>query len=109
MSIPTLSLPLLVGPVRLDGRALLAPMSGVTDVIFRRIARRCGASLVISEMVASDAFVRGDEEARLRGEGDGVRPHAVQLAGREPGPVAEAARLAEGSGADIIDLNMGCP
>jgi tRNA-dihydrouridine synthase B len=98
-----------VGGLKPDGRALLAPLSGVTDVGFRRIARRFGASLVVSEMVACDEYVRGEAEARLRAEGDGVAPHVVQLAGREPVWVAEAARLAEANGAAIVDLNMGCP
>lgn len=100
---------LAIGNVRLDGRAFLAPMSGITDVAMRRIARRFGASLVVSEMVASDCYVRGEAEARLRAEGDGVHPHVVQIAGRDPRWMGEAARLAEASGADIVDINMGCP
>ena len=98
-----------VGGLQLDGRAILAPMSGVTDVFMRRIARRHGASLVVSEMVASDDFVRGNAESRLRAEGAGIFPHAVQIAGCEPQWMGEAARLAEASGADLIDINMGCP
>ncbi len=98
-----------VGGLKPEGRALLAPLSGVTDVAFRRIARRFGASLVVSEMVACDEYVRGEAEARLRAEGEGVEPHVVQLAGRDPVWVAEAARLAEANGAAIVDLNMGCP
>lgn len=98
-----------IGPIALDGRALLAPMSGVTDIGMRRIARRFGASLVVSEMVASDDFVRGHEESRLRAEGSGVAPHVVQIAGCEPRWMGEAARLAEASGAAAIDINMGCP
>jgi nifR3 family TIM-barrel protein len=98
-----------LGRVRADGRALLAPLSGVTDVVFRRIARRFGASLVVSEMVASDEFVRGAAEARLRAEGQGVVPHVVQLAGCDPAWMAEAVRVAEAAGADVIDINMGCP
>jgi nifR3 family TIM-barrel protein len=95
--------------LRLDGRAILAPMSGVTDVGMRRIARRFGASLVVSEMVASDDYVRGDEETRVRAEGEGVAPHVVQIAGCDPYWMAEAAKLAEASGAAIVDINMGCP
>lgn len=98
-----------IGSIILDGRAVLAPMSGVTDHAMRRVARRFGASLVISEMVASDSFVKGDEETRLRAEGSGIDPHVVQLAGRDPFWMSEAARLAEASGAAIIDINMGCP
>jgi tRNA-dihydrouridine synthase B len=98
-----------IGSVPLRGRAVLAPLSGVTDVVFRRIARRFGAALVVSEMVASDEFVLGSEEARLRAEGEGISPHVIQLAGCDPRWMSEAARLAEGSGAAIIDINMGCP
>ncbi|GJD95394.1 tRNA-dihydrouridine synthase B [Methylobacterium iners] len=88
---------------------LLAPLSGVTDLHLRRIARRLGASAAVSEMVAAAEFARGASEARLRAEGSGVDPHVVQLAGCAPEPMAEAARLAEGSGAQVIDINMGCP
>ncbi|MCJ2033677.1 tRNA dihydrouridine synthase DusB [Methylobacterium sp. J-068] len=88
---------------------LLAPLSGVTDLHVRRIARRLGASAVVSEMVAAAELARGDAEARLRAEGSGVDPHIVQLAGCAPEPMAEAARIAEANGADVIDINMGCP
>jgi nifR3 family TIM-barrel protein len=93
----------------LASRAVLAPMSGVTDIVMRRIAARFGAGLVISEMVASDEFVRGSEEARIRAEGAGVCPHVVQLAGCDPYWIGEAARLAEANGAGVVDINMGCP
>jgi nifR3 family TIM-barrel protein len=92
-----------------DVAVALAPMSGITDNGLRRIAMRFGASFVVSEMVASDEFVRGHEETRLRAEGQGVAPHIVQLAGCDPAWLADAARLAEASGADVIDINMGCP
>lgn len=98
-----------VGSLLLGGRALLAPMSGVTDVGMRRVAMRFGASAVVSEMVASDDYVRGDEESRLRAEGEGVKPHIVQIAGCQPYWMGEAARLAEASGAEAVDINMGCP
>ena len=88
---------------------LLAPLSGVTDLHMRRIARRCGADAVISEMVAAREFTRGSCEATLRAEGSGVDLHVVQLAGCEAAPMAEAARLAEAGGAHVIDVNMGCP
>jgi tRNA-dihydrouridine synthase B len=98
-----------IGPVRVEAATILAPLSGVTDVAFRRIAKRLGAGLVVSEMVASDELVQGSEEAQLRSEGAGIDPHVVQLAGCEPYWMAEAARVAEGAGAQIIDINMGCP
>jgi nifR3 family TIM-barrel protein len=98
-----------VGPIKIDAPAVLAPLSGVTDVVFRRIARRLGAGLVVSEMVASDELVQGSEEAQLRAEGAGIEPHVVQLAGCEPRWMTEGARVAEAAGARIIDINMGCP
>ena len=98
-----------IGSVAVDGEAVLAPLSGVTDLAFRRIARRFGAGVVVSEMVASDELVRGTAEAHLRAEGAGIAPHVVQLAGCEPRWLGEAARLAEANGAAIIDINMGCP
>uniref|UniRef100_UPI0021C990AF tRNA dihydrouridine synthase n=1 Tax=Microvirga sp. Mcv34 TaxID=2926016 RepID=UPI0021C990AF len=98
-----------IGAVNVEAAAILAPLSGVTDVAFRRIAKRLGAGLVVSEMVASDELVRGSEEAQLRAEGAGIEPHVVQLAGCEPHWMAEAARVAEAAGARIIDINMGCP
>jgi tRNA-dihydrouridine synthase B len=98
-----------LGPHRLPGRALLAPMSGITDHGFRKVAQAFGASLVISEMVAADQLASGDEESRLRAEGEGISLHVVQLAGCAPGPMAEGARVAEASGAQVIDINMGCP
>lgn len=99
---------LTLGSVRLDIPVFLAPMSGVTDLPFRRLAARAGA-VVVSEMVASEELVSGNAESELRAAGRGLAPHIVQLAGREPQPMAEAARLAEGSGADVVDINMGCP
>ncbi|GLS19007.1 tRNA-dihydrouridine synthase [Labrys miyagiensis] len=98
-----------VGAVELANQVILAPMSGVTDAVLRRIAHRCGAGLVVSEMVASDRLAVGDEEARLRAEAPGDGPHVIQLAGCEPRWMGEAARVAVDSGADVIDINMGCP
>jgi tRNA-dihydrouridine synthase B len=102
-------LPLSIGNVTLPNRVILAPMSGVTDAPFRRLAASLGAGLVVSEMIASPSLVEGRRDARLRIEGQGVGPHVVQLAGCEPHWMAEAARIAEGEGAAIIDINMGCP
>ena len=101
--------PVLIGNLSLPNRVLLAPMSGVTDAPFRRLAARLGAGLVISEMTASAALVEGRRDARLRAEGQGVGVHVVQLAGCEARWMAEGARIAEANGAAIIDINMGCP
>jgi nifR3 family TIM-barrel protein len=101
--------PLKIGQVSLANRALLAPMSGITDAPFRRLAAELGAGLVVSEMTASDDLVQGRWMSRLRCEASGIGPHVVQLAGCEARWMAEGARVAEASGADIIDINMGCP
>jgi nifR3 family TIM-barrel protein len=98
-----------VGGLVLDGPAFLAPMAGVTDLAMRRLARRFGAGLAFSEMVASGDLARGGSESVKRLRGEGVSPHAVQIAGCEAASMAEAARLAEDAGADLIDINMGCP
>ncbi len=98
-----------VGPVSVKGNAFLAPMSGVSDLPFRRMADRYGASLVFSEMVAGEAVASGSDEAKLRAEGDGLDCHVVQLTGREETAMAFGVQVAEAAGADIIDINMGCP
>lgn len=98
-----------VGKVALPNRVVLAPMSGVTDAPFRRLVARLGAGLVVSEMIASEKLVEGRRDARLRAEGEGVGIHVVQIAGCEARWMAEGARIAEASGAAIIDINMGCP
>src|SRR5277367_3715463 len=98
-----------IGPIRLEGRALLAPMSGISDLAMRRIARRFGAALVFSEMVAAETFLQGDAEASMRAEGDGLAPHAVQVVGCEARALAETARRVVDAGAVLIDINMGCP
>src|SRR5258708_354286 len=84
-------------------------MSGVTDAPFRRLAAALGAGLVVSEMTASDDLVRGNWMSQLRCEAAGIGAHVVQLAGCETHWMAEGARVAEAAGADIIDINMGCP
>ena len=98
-----------VGPLVLPGRALMAPMAGVTDAGMRRVAARFGASLVVSEMVSASSLAIGHRESLNRAEGRGLDLHVIQIAGREPYDLAEGARLAEASGAAIIDINMGCP
>lgn len=90
-------------------RVILAPMSGVTDLPFRQLAFRYGAGLVVTEMVASRELVFNANESWSRLKGAGLTPHMVQLAGREARWLAEAAVIAEANGADIIDINMGCP
>ena len=102
-------LKLCIGGIGLENRVLLAPMAGVTDAPFRALVSRLGAGLVVSEMTASDALIAGRRNAVLRAEGHGEGLHVVQLAGCEPHWMAEGARIAEGAGAHIIDINMGCP
>jgi tRNA-dihydrouridine synthase B len=101
--------PLKIGDIEVANRVLLAPMSGVTDAPFRRQAAALGAGLVVSEMTASDDLVSGRLMSRLRCEATGIGPHVVQLAGCEVRWMAEGARIAEAAGAEIIDINMGCP
>lgn len=100
--------PLDVGPLRLRNRALLGPMSGVTDAPFRRLVWNFGAGLVTCEMVASRALAENRREARQRLSG-ASGPLAIQLVGCERRWMEEGARIAEDLGADIIDINMGCP
>src|SRR5579871_3253310 len=101
--------PLKIGGIGVANRVFLAPMSGVTDAPFRRLASALGAGLVVSEMTASDDLANGRPMSRLRCEASGIGPHVVQLAGCEPQWMAEGARIAEAAGADVIDINMGCP
>lgn len=97
-------------PLTLDPPVLLAPMAGITDLPFRRVVAGFGAGLVVSEMVASEEMVRARPEARGRAElGLGEAATAVQLVGRDPHWMAEAARMVEANGARVIDINMGCP
>ena len=101
--------PLQVGPVTVPNRVILAPMSGITDAPFRRVAERLGAGLVVSEMTACAGLAQGQREASVRCQGQGVAINVVQLAGCETHWMAEGARIVEGQGAQIIDINMGCP
>lgn len=100
---------LTIGPISLANPVLLAPMSGVTDHSFRRLAHELGAGLVVSEMVASAELVRARRDMLRKAVGYGLTPFVVQLAGREAHWMAEAARIAVDLGADVIDINMGCP
>ena len=99
-----------IGPIITRNRVFLAPMSGVTDEPFRAAAHRYGAGLVVTEMVASEelAGARPDMVRRTRNK-DHIRPFVIQLAGREAVWMGEGARIAQDLGADIIDINMGCP
>jgi nifR3 family TIM-barrel protein len=99
-----------IGSVETRNRVFLAPLSGVTDEPFRLIAHQRGAGLVVSEMVASDALVqeRRDMVRRTRGHGQ-ISPFVIQLAGREARWMAEGVKVAQDIGADVIDINMGCP
>jgi len=101
--------PINVGGVKLRNRVFLAPMSGVTDLPFRQLAWRHGAGMVVSEMIASRELARANEESCRRIRRDGLPLHVVQIAGRSADAMAEAARIAEAAGADIVDINMGCP
>lgn len=98
-----------IADVELPNRVILAPMSGVTDAPFRRLAAKLGAGLVVSEMTASEALAVGGRDACLRANGEQIGIHVVQLAGCEPRWMAEGARIAEAGGARVIDINMGCP
>lgn len=108
-SVPPRQADLTIGEVQIANNVLLAPMSGVTDAPFRRLAAELGAGLVVSEMTASDDLVQGRAMSVLRCEASGIGPHVVQLAGCETYWMGEGARVAEAGGADIIDINMGCP
>ena len=101
--------PLKIGDLTLANPVVLAPMSGITDAPFRRLAAKLGTGLVVSEMTASDDLARGRAMSVLRCEAAGIGPHVVQLAGCETRWMAEGARIAEAAGADVIDINMGCP
>src|ERR1700687_920428 len=99
-----------VGPLTLAEAVIFAPMSGVAGLPFRRLVKRMGAGLVVSEMIASQAMIRETRQSmRMIQKSPDEFPMAVQLAGCEPDVMAEAARLNEDRGAQIIDINMGCP
>ena len=108
-TVARLAEPLAIGNVRLRNRVFLAPLSGITDTPFRERAFAHGAGMVVSEMVASGELAKGRDKSALRVRRTGMKPHVVQLAGREAHWMAEGARIAVGEGADIVDINMGCP
>ncbi len=98
-----------VGSLRMKSRAFLAPMAGVTDLGMRRLALRFGAGLAASEMLAAERYAQGDRGSLFRAAAPGRGLHVVQIAGCDPAFMAEAACRAEAEGADLIDINMGCP
>ena len=102
--------PIPIGPLTLDMPVILAPMTGVTDKPFRTLVKRFGAGLTVTEMIASEAMIRETRQSLQKAAWDpSEEPVSMQLAGCEPGRMAEAAKLNEGMGAAIIDINMGCP
>jgi tRNA-dihydrouridine synthase B len=102
--------PIHVGPVTIAAPVILAPMTGVTDLPFRKIVKRFGAGLTVSEMIASAAMIRETRQSLQKAAWDPVEePVSLQLAGCAPAEMAEAAKLNEQRGAAIIDINMGCP
>ncbi|HWU00953.1 MAG TPA: tRNA dihydrouridine synthase DusB [Terriglobales bacterium] len=99
-----------IGPITIEDPVILAPMSGVTDMPFRRLVKSCGAGLVVSEMIASEAMIRQNRQSMKMSTSCAEEfPMSVQLAGCEPHVMAEAARLNQDRGAAIIDINFGCP
>lgn len=99
-----------IGNVKIEGNIILAPMSGVTDMPFRRLVKKWGASLVVSEMIASHAMVLQTKATLKKAKASmDEQPASVQLAGCDPAIMAEAAKLNQDLGAAIIDINMGCP
>ena len=99
-----------IGPYQLENNLVLAPMAGVTDRPFRQLCKRMGAGLAVSEMVSSNSLLWGSEKTKRRANHDGeVEPKSIQIAGADPKMMAEAARYNVDNGAQIIDINMGCP
>jgi tRNA-dihydrouridine synthase B len=99
-----------IGSTKIGGRVLIAPMTGISDLPFRRVASRLGASYVATEMVACVELARGRPDVvRRAAVGAGLPLTVIQLIGRDPAFIAAGARMAEAAGADIVDLNMGCP
>ena len=102
--------PMRIGPIQLRNRLVVAPMAGVTDRPFRILCKKLGAGMAVSEMVASNSLLWGSEKTIRRGNHEGeVEPKVVQIAGADPEMMAEAAKYNADKGADIIDINMGCP
>lgn len=99
-----------IGPYKLKNNLIVAPMAGVTDRPFRQLCKRLGAGMAVSEMVTSNSLLYGSEKTRRRANHEGeAEPKSVQIAGADPKMLAEAARYNVDNGAQIIDINMGCP
>ena len=99
-----------IGPYKLPNRVALAPMAGVTDLPFRRLCAQMGAGLVVAEMISSNPLLRDSRKTLLRSRHDGeIQPRSVQIAGNDPAAMAAAAAFNVAEGAQIIDINMGCP
>jgi len=102
--------PITIGPVQVDCPVVLAPMTGVTDLPFRTLVRRYGSGLNVTEMIASEAAIRETRQSVQKAAWDAIEePVSMQLVGCDPHSMAEAAKLQEGNGAAIIDINFGCP
>lgn len=102
--------PFPIGPVTIPNRLVMAPLHEITDQPFRKMIKGVGGvGLVVSEMISSEALIRQARKAERMMAGSGERPYAMQLSGANPEVLAEGARLCEASGADLVDLNMGCP
>ena len=99
-----------IGDVWIAGRVLMAPMTGITDLPFRQVASRLGAAYVATEMVAAAELARARPDVvRRAAVGEGLPLTVIQLVGRDPAAMAQGAKMAEAAGADIVDLNFGCP
>jgi tRNA-dihydrouridine synthase B len=99
-----------IGPYQLNNRLILAPMAGVTDLPFRQLCKQLGAGMAVSEMVSSNSLLRGSKKTQRRASHAGeIEPKSVQIMGTEPAMMAEAAKFNADQGAQIIDINMGCP
>lgn len=102
--------PIQIGPITIESPVILAPMTGVTDMPFRKLVRRYGSGLNVTEMIASQAMIRETRQSLQKCEWDAIEePVSMQLAGCTPYEMGEAAKLNEDRGAAIIDINMGCP
>ena len=99
-----------IGPYQLANKLILAPMAGVTDLPFRQLCKKLGAGMAVSEMVSSNSLLWGSKKTQRRANHTGeIEPKSVQIMGTEPAMMADAARYNAERGAQIIDINMGCP